>query len=207
MALIKVTSPTLTHINPKEASPISAAISACCLLNKNSKTAADHPKSPWAYLSETNESTAANVLLTSVPTGATALDLFHEFNGALPVVLPKVRVFGEVPYTKHPGHPLIAAPSSVLHGANIGTTANMLNDWIPLPDTAGNYAITIGSATETEPMHNDAPDTASTGAAAGGIARSTTATLYLRGCVRVIVLIDTAATTIPTGQIAGNFCY
>lgn len=207
----------LTNINPNTASPVSAATTPTVTFNKNTLAAADNAASPHSTILGT-DSAAGNVRIQICPTGASAVDLSHWFTDAIPSTHPIIRVFGEVPVpviggstgtgASSPGStttPATDHPSFYLANIrNPKTLTGAPNDWIPLSNSDGDYLMTIGSASDPEPWADEA------GGASGGTdqsSRSTSTTVFTRGCDRIMVLIETPAVGPGTGCIAGNFVY
>lgn len=204
----------LTNINPSTATPISAATTPTVVFNTDTLTVAADPTSPHKVIAN-GDANGDNVHIQTCPTGAAAVDLSHWFTEGTVTTRPVIRVFGEIPVPSMggssgtgasvPGSPTVIP---VDHPFKINPLAfqNPLSfsggDWIPLSDADGEYLITVGSATDVEPWKDSLG-----GASATFSSRSTSVTVFTRGCNRIMVLIATATAGPTSGLIAGNFVY
>lgn len=140
--------------------------------------------------------TETNVIVHTVPDGATYLDLYHTYRGTGdPATFPVVRVFGRIPRfdglkggdrANQPGHRLWAQDVDADH-------SSLDERWIPLTDPSDNsvdQTFTAAVLVESANHRMSAPQQ-----------------IYLGGCDRVRVHIVTAANggTFTEGLIEGRF--
>jgi hypothetical protein len=183
----------LIDIAPNQATPISAATSSFVVFNEDALTAADYPKSPNSTISD-DDAQAALVHVQAVPTGASALDLYVISDTTPFSTSPVIRVFGEIPLINTPQ---IDSPHYVDASVYENPTtaySSPQNQWLPLSDEDGNYAITMPVTTAME-----------TPVIANAICEAKT--IHTRGCKRVIVLVETPGVGPSTSLIAGCFVY
>jgi len=177
--------------------------STTIVANTNSKvksgtntSGADSQLNPYGVVASTVLN-HGNVVILSVPDGANYLDLFNEWVGSNPTVSPVVRVFGEVPHrVENPGSGSLAGqtfnwPYDYNSAFFNPSTAKEGTDWKPLNNIAsGSHDITLSS---TIVLDN------------GTSKRGASTTVNLRGCKRVMVLIDTACVTPTHSLVGGHF--
>lgn len=182
----------LIDIVPNQATPTSAATSSFVVFNEDALTAQDYPIAPHNIIND-DDNYGSNVHVQAAPTGASAIDLYCVVNGASPFTsAPIIRVYGEIPLINTPQ---IDSP----HHVGSGTYENPVtawtpsqNQWLPLADDSGNYAITMPT---TSAMENSA----------GYICEGKT--VYTRGCKRIMVTVQTAGVDADAALIAGCFVY
>lgn len=179
---------------------IGSATSTTLVLNADSKTktgtnntaVADSQYNPHGVLAGTVLN-HANVLIATIPPGSSILDLCHEYTGSAPGVSPIVRCYVEVPER---GTNIDANnankvwPNDFNVGFfNPGADANT-SDWKPaFSAKTGNHAITLTGTAQAN----------------GTSIRSEVQSINVLGGKRVMVVIDTAATTSTLGCIIGWF--